>query len=247
MAKQTPLHPFFAKIIKFFQSLTLAILAGEGSVIEFAVALGLWAVYLTPAHMTWKHLVDTMNFHVLFAYSTAISVEVLGIASGHTLARLYQHNKDNRAKRDKVSLWPLFLTYGLYLGIITSINVVLDFNTLDTPTLVARIGLILLTTPAIVIVAVRSQHREILARSVRASTPVQERSEHTKKRSARSKGVPQTTLVIQHLNKEHQAGQYNRVDDVPSARTLARTLDVAPSSAQRARNQFIEERVNGTG
>lgn len=243
MAKKnyTKLHPIFATIIGFFEQLTLAIKAGEGSFVEFVVAFGPYVAPLIPAGLTYDHVVNTLGMSAFFGWSAAIAVEVLGLASGHTIASFWMHNKQNTAKRDKLPIWPITFTYVFYLSILISINVILDWGIKPAQIIIAEIALCLLTTPAIVIVAIRAQHREILLRKVeyvqqRSNMPVEQKQN----RSERSI-VPATVQVEQYLNK-HYYGE--RSVNVPTARELHNLLDVPVSSAHSARRKFL---ANGRG
>lgn len=247
-ANQYKLVPPFSWIISLFKNLTAMFMAIEETLVEFLVAVGPWVAPLTPAYMTYKHVTDVLNFDVTFAISTAFSVEILGLASGHTLARLYQHNKGQRAKMNKISTTPVWATFSAYIFVLLILNVGLDIGDKTSKELLASTGLVLLTIPAVVIVSARSQFREIITglsvpiltderKSVFGTRSEQKRNVPTKRK--RRSGTREAYLFLQA-----KKDLYKTPDDVPQAREISRLLDgkdIAASSAQTARNKFISE------
>lgn len=148
--------------VGFFEKVTYTIKGAEASIVEFFVTVGPWLAPLTPASMTFDHVVNTLGFMEIWGWTTAISVEILGLASGHTWAKFSMHNKKFSAKKDQLPVWPIVLTFGFYLLVVTTVNLAIDWTLTDWPTRVARLCLILLTVPAIVIVSIRAQHAKIL-------------------------------------------------------------------------------------
>jgi hypothetical protein len=146
----------------FFESITFIIKGTEASIVELLVTIGPWLTPLTPASMTYKHVVGTLGFHQVWGWTTAIAVEILGLASGHTLAKYYRHNKMNRAQKDKLPVWPIIVTFMFYLAVVITINLALEWDAATWPERVSLFGLILLSVPAIVIVSTRAQHAQIL-------------------------------------------------------------------------------------
>lgn len=148
--------------VGFFEKVTYTIKGAEASIVELLVTVGPWLAPLTPASMTFDHVVNTLGFDQIWGWTTALSVEILGLASGHTWAKFSMHNKKYTAKKDKLPVWPIVLTFGFYLIVVGTVNLAIDWTMTDWPMRVARLCLILLTVPAIVIVSIRAQHAKIL-------------------------------------------------------------------------------------
>lgn len=146
----------------FFERLTYIIKGTEASVVELLATVGPWLAPLTPASMTYQHVVHTLGFSEVWGWTTAISVEILGLASGHTMAKFYLHNKRYRAQKDRLPVMPIIITFVFYLAVITTINLSLDWTQTIWAERIAKLGLILLSVPAIVIVSIRAQHATVL-------------------------------------------------------------------------------------
>lgn len=163
-----------------FEQITYIIKGAEASFVELLVTVGPWLAPLTPASMTYFHVVDTLGFAAVWGWTTAISVEILGLASGHTLAKFHLHNKKYRAKSDKVPVWPIVVTFGFYLAVVITINMAMDWGNSTWAERIAKLGLILLSVPAIIIVSIRAQHAKVLMEKdpfYRAEEPEQPKQE----------------------------------------------------------------------
>lgn len=145
-----------------FEKLIFLIKGTEASIVELLVTVGPWLAPLTPAYMTWNHVVNNLGFLPLFGWTTAAAVEILGLASGHTIAKFYMHNRSERARGRRLPLWPILFTFVFYLVVVMTINLAMDWSTTTVSTKMAKVGLILLSVPAIVIVSVRAQHARLL-------------------------------------------------------------------------------------
>lgn len=148
--------------VGFFERITYIIKGTESSIVELLVTIGPWLAPLTPASMTYAHVVGTLGFAQVWGWTTAISVEILGLASGHTWAKFHIHNKRYRAKADKLPVWPIVFTFGFYLAVVITINMAMDWASTTWATRIAKLGLIMLSVPAIVIVSIRAQHAKVL-------------------------------------------------------------------------------------
>jgi hypothetical protein len=134
----------------------------EALIVEALATVGPWLAPLTPAYLTFKHTMLILQFPPFFAWATAIAVEITGLASGHTMAKFYMHNKGERAKKNKLPILPIAIVFVFYLLTLGILNLSPDWYETSIQHKVFRTALILLSVPAITIVSVRAQHAKVL-------------------------------------------------------------------------------------
>ena len=141
----------------------------EGSLVNALTAFAPWLAPLAPAYMTYKHMVDFLDFPHALALALALLVEILGFGTVSTFLDFWFHNKKEKAKVKQAPLGIVIFSFGFYLCLIVVSNVVIDiakaFGT-ETQSLwaviVVRLLLTLQTIPGALIVAVRTGHRDLL-------------------------------------------------------------------------------------
>lgn len=152
-----------------FDKVNFWIRNSEASVVNFLSAIAPWAAPLAPAYMTFSHMTGNLNFPSYIAWAVAAVVEVLGLSSISTILAFWAHNR--RYKRDdkKAPTGAALFSFISYLAIVLMINVVIDAASISTSGLDqewvvvgARALLTLLSIPAAIILAVRTQHKELL-------------------------------------------------------------------------------------
>lgn len=135
--------------------------------------LSAYAPYLAPLIPAVLTYLDLTSFLSLgddiptflrhgFGIVAGLTVEFLGLASGHTLASFQAHNKTNAAKKNQVPVWPIGVTFGMYLAIVLSLNVILPWSHITPTEAFTRAALSLMTVPSIIIIATRAMHANIL-------------------------------------------------------------------------------------
>jgi len=153
-----------------FDQLNLIIRNSEASLVNLLSALAPWAAPLAPAYMTFSHLVSGgFGFPAYIAWAVAMVVEVLGLSSISTILAFWSYNRRFKDDTRKAPVWLAVLSFIIYLAVILLVNVALDAaNILATPESQAwiKVGakalLTLLSVPAAVILATRTQHKEML-------------------------------------------------------------------------------------
>lgn len=148
--------------MNIFEKMVYAIKGAESAVVELLVTVGPWLAPATPAFMTYRHVTTNLGFSPIWGLTTAIAVEILGFASVHTIAKFYQYNKQERSKGKKIPLVPILFTFIFYLAIVMVINLALDWEITTTPEKMAIVSLILLSVPAMTVVATRATHTKLL-------------------------------------------------------------------------------------
>jgi len=234
-----------------FEKITYAIKGAESAWVELLTTIGPWLAPMTPAYMTYRHVTTTLGFDVIWGICTAASVEILGLASGQTIAKFYMYNKQERAKGRRLPILPVLFTFGFYLAVVITINMALDWGT-DSPAMkLAKLGLILLSVPAIIIVAVRAQHTRLLMEKegyewVEDDDPIPT----TEPIPAQLPEVlsPRATEMVRNYLEEKNlsAFQVRRGEDTTPI-SIATTLNLNPTSVRTALMRIRNEKGNGHG
>jgi hypothetical protein len=147
----------------FFDRLNEAIRNTESSVVNVISAIAPWLAPLAPAYMTYQHAVGTLGFPVWVAFPVAVVVEILGFSAVSTFLAFWFHNRRSAASK-KAPINVVVFAFLFYLSLIIFANVLLDTFENDKWAVVAVRALFTLQTiPAALIVAVRTQHRDLLA------------------------------------------------------------------------------------
>lgn len=137
----------------------------ETSIVNFLSAFAPWLAPATPAYMTFQHAYSTLNFPFLVALSTGVVVEILGFSAVSTFLSFWFHNRKNVAESKKAPLSVVVIAFAFYLALIVTSNVLLDsFPTDRWAEIAVRALFTLQTIPAALLVAVRTQHRELLTK-----------------------------------------------------------------------------------
>ena len=148
-------------LIKVLQYVTRLIKQGEETAITFISTVIPWLVPVVPAYITYNHSITDLGFHWLVAACVGISVEGLGLTSMYRTFQFLEHNRKYKDEKKK-SPWGIpAATYLLYLTIVMTVNVVLDYQKgVNTFHLIAIALLTLLSLPAGVLIAVMAVHEE---------------------------------------------------------------------------------------
>lgn len=136
----------------------------ESSIVNFLSVFAPWLAPLTPAYMTYKHSIDVLDFPNYVAFPAAILVEILGFSAVSTFLAFWFHNRKNRADIKRAPIEVVVFAFAFYLALIIFSNVLLDtFPSERWAEIVVRALFTLQTIPAALIVAVRTQHRDLLS------------------------------------------------------------------------------------
>lgn len=174
-----------------FDSLNDWIRNTENSIVNFLSAFAPWLAPLTPSYMTFQHAIGVLGFPFLVALAAALVVEILGFTAVSTYLSFWFHNRKNTAESKRAPTGVVIIAFSFYLALIVFSNVLLDTFPGETwAEISVRALFTLQTIPAAMLVAVRTQHRELL------SAIAKERSEKKEKVSEGSQkedsGVSET-------------------------------------------------------
>lgn len=145
-----------------FDKINDAIRNTEGSAVNALSAIAPWGAPLAPAYMAYHGMVDKLAFDPTIALILAAVIEILGLATVSTTLQFWQHNRrySTEDKRQPVNLaGGMFL---FYLAVILTTNVLLEWPRQgEYNPIIARGLLSLLSVPAAITMAVRTQYAEM--------------------------------------------------------------------------------------
>lgn len=161
----------------------------ENSFVNFLSAFAPWLAPLIPAYMTFQHAKDTLRFPVLFAWTGALVVEILGFSAVSTYLSFWFYNRRNRAESKRAPQILVIVAFAFYLALIIFSNVLLDVFPEDKWAEIAVRALFTLQTiPAAMLVSVRTQHRELLSEIAKEKRNSLESSQNSPKNAEKSFG-----------------------------------------------------------
>ncbi len=135
----------------------------ESSIVNIVSAIAPWLAPLAPAYMTYQHARTTLGFPEWVAIPGAVTVEILGFSTVSTYLAFWFHNRKNAAETKKAPLGIVVFAFIFYLSLIIVSNVILDASDgAKWAIIVVRAMFTLQSIPAALIVAVRTQHRDML-------------------------------------------------------------------------------------
>lgn len=136
----------------------------ESSIVNFISVFAPWLAPLTPAYMTYQHASSVLKFPAFFAISGAVLVEVLGFSSVSTFLSFWFYNRRNKADSKRAPIEVVIFAFLFYLALIVFSNVLLDtYPSERWAGITVRALFTLQTIPAALIVAVRTQHKDLLS------------------------------------------------------------------------------------
>jgi signal transduction histidine kinase len=121
----------------------------ERTLIDNVAATVPWLAPVSPAYMVWHNAVNLLGWPVWVAWVVAGAVEGLGLSVVSTAFSLW--------KTRSAAFWVAVATTFFYLAIIITVNVALE---LGAPVWIAKALLSLLSVPAAVTIALRSQQAQ---------------------------------------------------------------------------------------
>lgn len=135
----------------------------EGSLVNLLSAIAPWGAPLAPAYMSFRGMQLHLGYTPFVALVVAAVIEILGLATVHTTLVFWKHNRRYSKEDNKMPTTLAGGMFALYLVIILTVNIALEWPVkwVYTPIL-ARALLSLLAVPASITLAVRALHTELL-------------------------------------------------------------------------------------
>lgn len=152
---------------EFFDRLNEWIRNTESSIVNFLSSFAPWLAPIIPAYMTYSHATGVLDFPIAVAVPAAMVVEILGFSAVSTFLAFWFYNRRTVAGSKRAPIEVVIIAFVFYLALIVLSNVLLDASKGENWETWAIVGVralyTLQTIPAALIVAVRTQHRELLA------------------------------------------------------------------------------------
>ena len=223
--------------------------SSEASLVNLLSAIAPWAAPLAPAFLSYTHMVNNLAFPVWVAMSVAIVVEILGLSTISTALSFWSHNKRYKTEYKKAPVGLVIVAFSFYLAIILTMNVLLEAYDGPQTHIIAKALLTLLSIPAALILAVRTQHTELLNEikedkeakrmtrsfALRTNEPNELRTD-TERLSKFVHPPVKKQAIEDYLEKEYLTG---RIADV---REIVANIGVAKSTASETRKHWMEKK-----
>lgn len=149
-----------------FDSINNWIRGTESSIVNFLSAIAPWGAPLPAAYMSYQHMMGILHFENWVAFPAAAVIEILGFSTVSTAMSFWVHNQRNKDGKDKAPIWVVLVAFAFYLGIVITMNVAIDANTgtenEKLAIIIVRALLTLMSIPAALVMAVRTQHNELV-------------------------------------------------------------------------------------
>ena len=183
----------------FFGFIADLINGAEKSFLDFLSALVPYCVPVIPAYLTYVHVQREMEFDVWIAWTAAVVVETLGMASVSTAIRFWYHNQRYKNSSNQAPFRLAIGVYIFYLVVVILVNVILEIVAGQRGGwIILAIALFtMLSVPSGVLIAIRAQYSEVLG-------AIEKRYSHGKPATNQSLPEPQGGT----LRKEKHASDY---------------------------------------
>lgn len=233
--------------MNFFDKVNDTIRNVEGSVVNFISSIAPWFAPLPAAVMSFMHMTGVLQFDPWVAWAVAATIEILGFSTISTWLDFWSWNRkftsDKSLKRAPVTF--VVISFGFYLGIVISMNVLLDVskaypNLLDPAfsVIIVRSLLTLMTIPAGLIIATRVQHHELIDEMRKDKMDRRQAGQPVSSSNNTGTGTPR--------NSAHKIAAYAMLDDIlakegriASFTEVRDALDIPKGSASRFRTSWM--------
>lgn len=146
-----------------FERINDSIRNTESSLVNLLSAIAPWGAPLAPAYMAYWGMVGKLSFDPVVAFILAGVIEILGLATVSTAISFWQHNRRQSAEYRRMPVIVPAGMFGFYLAIVITVNVLLELPIPEAYHIpvIARALLTLLSIPAAVTLAIRTQYDEL--------------------------------------------------------------------------------------
>lgn len=222
----------------FFEKVNDAIRNTESSIVNMISAIAPWLAPIAPAYMTYKHAIDTLKFEKWVAIPSAIVVEILGFSTVSTFLAFWFHNRKNTAESKRAPVEVVAISFIFYLTLILVSNVILDwFDSAKFAVIIVRALFTLQSVPAALIVAVRTQHRDLLANIEKEKIKNKNSSRTVRTNENQTANGSRTFASLNNAEKY----SLNSMDTVEASQKL----NVTPRAIQKWKKKIEEEIAQG--
>jgi len=219
--------------MNFFDKVNRAVRESEASVVNLLSAIAPWAAPLAPAYMSYANMRIYLDFPNWVALAVALVVEILGLSTISTSMEFWRWNKRAGAKYAKAPVQLAIATFLFYLLIVLLMNVALEASGENPAVIVAaRAMLTLLSVPAALVLAMRTQHTHMVhdlqseraeRRAERTNTAVPNEQPHTQRTNNRTNGEKRDKVMEYIRQVEANEQRLPRVKEVTDNTGVAKS------------------------
>lgn len=203
----------------------------ETSIVNTISAISPWLAPLAPAYMTFQHAMYTLAFPFAVALPTALVVEILGFSTVSTSLAFWFYNRRNTAGAKRAPVEIAIGAFVFYLALIVVSNVLLDaFENARWAVITVRALFTLQSIPAALIVAVRTQHRDLLAQIERDRNNRRTGAANKKDEEERDANGSRTFASLTNEEKEY----IQQID----SKVAAKKFGVTPRAVQKWKSRL---------
>ena len=222
-------------MVNIFDRLNDGIRNSEASLVNLLSAIAPWLAPLAPAYLSYTHMSAKLAFPKPIAWAVAIVVEVMGLSAVSTALLFWAHNKRYSKEYKKAPIKIVIGAFVFYLAVILAINVLLEISVASWALVTAKSLLTLLSIPAALILAVRTQHQELLNEIKDRRKPTNVAPRKTVQELAHRPAL-QKVRIYSYMNKLWQEAHV-----VASFSQIVQELDVPKSTASAIRRTWLAE------
>lgn len=249
--------------MNFFDKLNSWIRGTEASLVNFLSAFVPWLAPLAPAYLSYRHMTEDLGFPIWVSLAVAFVVEGLGLSTVSTAMAFWSHNKKYTSDQRRAPVIVPVAAFTMYLVTIVTLNVLMEVAKIPAvgwDVQWVRVGayflLAMLSVPAAVTLATRTQHKELIDGMAREREErKEERARANKSEQNRSTDVrpnmdtehSKTQAVYDWLTVTNRERHWKSEAEVPGAREIvsvfsANGIIINPSSAHDGRKRWIRDR-----
>ena len=147
-----------------FDAISGVLNGAERALLDLISVIVPYCVPLPVAYLTFWHTVNMMDFPVWLGWTSAFTIEALGLASVSTAIRFYRNNKAYKSDKERAPFGLALGVYVFYIIVTITLNVVLEIvDGSRGGWIIFSIGLFtLLSVPSGVLISIRSLYTEML-------------------------------------------------------------------------------------
>jgi len=163
----------FDRIVEWMDS-------GEHSFVTFLSKVIPFIVPLIPAYVGYLHVVNELGFGRFFGFTYGVVIEGLGYSAIFKAVQFWENNRHYTKKENQSPLFVAIFIYLVYLSVILTVNVLLDWEAGVSWWKVLAVGLIsILSVPAGLLMSISAVHTErVLQRENERQERRERKSEH---------------------------------------------------------------------
>ena len=135
----------------------------EHAIIDVVSAVTPWLTPVVPAYLVYVAGVTHLQLPALVAFTMALAVEGIGLASVHTAVTFWTYNDERRKSEDPAPVLWAVVAGVFYVAIVLTTNALLEVWIDPLAHTVAKALLSLLSVDAALIIALRAQHSRRLS------------------------------------------------------------------------------------